>query len=38
MAGFKATLARMGAFEWTLAGGGILLLLLAVLYAVAAQG
>ena len=38
MAGFKATLARMGAFEWTLAGGGVLLVLLAVLYAVTAPG
>lgn len=34
MAGFKATLARMGAFEWTLVIGMIFLVFLAVVYAV----
>lgn len=34
MAGFKATLARMGAFEWTLVIGMIVLVFLAVVYAV----
>ena len=34
MAGFKATLARMGVFEWTLVIGMIFLVFLAVVYAV----
>lgn len=38
MPGFKATLARMGAFEWTLVVGGVVLVLLAILYVVTALG
>ena len=38
MTGFKATLARMGAFEWTLVVGAVVLVLLAILYAVTALG
>ena len=38
MPGFKATLVRMGAFEWILVAGAVLLVLLAILYAVASRG
>ena len=38
MPGFKATLARMGAFEWILVVGAVVLVLLAILYVVAARG
>ena len=38
MPGFKATVARMGAFEWILVGGTVVLVLLAVLYIVALAG
>ena len=38
MPGFKATLARMDAFEWTLVVGAVVLVLLAILYGVTASG